>query len=123
MIETTPVDGLPPAVLVGTGAAIGAALRHWVSAAIASDRFPWATLLVNVLGSFALGLLAFGGASEPAMSLFGVGLCGAFTTFSTFAVETVGLVERGERRVALISAGGNLACSLAGLGLAAVLVG
>ncbi|MFC3959577.1 fluoride efflux transporter CrcB [Halovivax cerinus] len=112
-----------PAHLVGTGAAVGALLRHWIYTEIPGDEFPWPTLAVNVLGSFALGLLAFGGVDAAATQLLGVGLCGAFTTFSTFSVETVGLWERGERRAATANAVGNLVCSLAGMGLAAVLVG
>ncbi|WP_254864248.1 fluoride efflux transporter FluC [Halovivax gelatinilyticus] len=107
-----------PAHLVGTGGAIGAVLRHWVYTHVSGDRFPWPTLLVNVLGSFLFGLVVFAGASESAVQFVGLGICGAFTTFSTFSVETVGLVERGRWRVAVAHTVGNLACSLAAIGLA-----
>ncbi|ELZ10843.1 CrcB-like protein [Halovivax asiaticus JCM 14624] len=123
MIEILLAPDLSPAHLVGTGAAIGAILRHWVYVSLPAEEFPWPTLLVNVLGSFALGLLAFGGVGPATMQLLGVGCCGAFTTFSTFSVETVGLWERGERRVATANAVGTLGCSLAGLGVAGWLVG
>ena len=107
-----------PAHVVGTGGAIGAALRHWVSLRVSSGRFPWATLVVNVVGSFALGLAVFAGVGESALQLVGVGICGAFTTFSSFSVETVRLYERGDRLLALANAAGNLALSLAAIGIA-----
>ena len=110
------------ALLVLVGAALGAPLRFLV------DR--WArehtragtilgTLVVNVVGSFVLGVVA--GVSHPAdwlMPLVGIGFCGALTTFSTLAFETwVFLEERAWRPFA-----GNLALSL-GLGLPALWLG
>ncbi|WP_121743821.1 fluoride efflux transporter FluC [Natronorubrum halophilum] len=107
-----------PAHVVGTGGAIGAVLRHWVWLRFSSERFPWPTLVVNVLGSFGFGLAIFAGASESMMQLVGTGICGAFTTFSSFSVETVRLYERGDRLLAVANAAGNLALSLAAIGLA-----
>lgn len=107
-----------PAHVVGTGGAIGAVARHWVGLWLSSDRFPWATLAVNVVGSFLLGLATFAGVSESTAFLVGVGICGAFTTFSSFSVETVHLYERGDRRLAVANAVGNLALSLGGIALA-----
>ncbi|GAB3041055.1 fluoride efflux transporter CrcB [Natronobiforma cellulositropha] len=112
-----------PAHLVGTGGALGALARHWVYSHLSSERFPVATLLVNVVGSFVFALVAFGGASESALQFVGVGACGAFTTFSTFSVDTVQLWERGDRRLAVVNAVGNLVAALAGVGLAWALVG
>jgi CrcB protein len=116
---------MEPAVLVGTGGAIGAALRYLVSAALPSEPLPVATLAVNVLGSFALAALVFAGVSGDFALLFGVGLCGSFTTYSSFSVETVRLWETGSRLRALLYAGGTfLACALAAgaaWGLVAVL--
>ncbi|QSX00963.1 fluoride efflux transporter CrcB [Haloterrigena alkaliphila] len=111
-----------PALVVGVGAAIGAVLRHWVSLRLASRRFPWPTLAVNVLGSFGFALALFAGASESTLRLVGTGICGAFTTFSSFSVETVQLYERGDRRLAVANAAGNLALSLSAVGLAWALV-
>ncbi|MFP8951996.1 fluoride efflux transporter FluC [Natrialbaceae archaeon A-arb3/5] len=111
-----------PAHIVGTGGAIGAICRHWVYRQFADERFPWPTLAVNVIGSFVFGAAIFAGAGESTIQLLGIGACGAFTTFSSFSVETVQLYERGDRRLAVANAGGNLALSLAAIGLAWVLV-
>ena len=113
-IDTLATD---PAILVGLGGAIGAILRHRLYLAVSDDRFPWPTLLVNVLGSFVFGLVAFAGAGEATMQFVALGICGAFTTFATFSVETVGLWERGDRRTAVWNAASNLVLSLAAIGL------
>jgi CrcB protein len=84
--------------------------------------FPLGTMVVNVSGSFGLGLLA-GLAHEP-YEILGTGLVGAYTTFSTFSFETLQLLEAGEGRSALINvvasvAAGTLAAA-AGLAVAGV---
>ena len=107
-----------PAHLVGTGGAIGALLRHWMYLQFSSERFPWPTLAVNVLGSFVFGLATFLGAGESAIQFVGIGICGAFTTFSSFSVETVQLYERGDRLLAVANAAGNLVLSLVAIGAA-----
>ncbi|ELY90267.1 CrcB protein [Natrialba hulunbeirensis JCM 10989] len=111
-----------PAHIVGTGGAIGAMLRYAVYQQLSSDRFPWPTLLVNVVGSFVFALATFAGASESVIQLVGIGICGAFTTFSSFSVETVQLYERGDKLLAAANAVVNLVLSLAGIGLAWVVV-
>ncbi len=111
-----------PAHLVGTGGAIGAICRHLVYRHLSSDGLPIATLTVNVLGSFVFALLVFGGASESTVQLVGLGACGAFTTFSSFSVETVQLWERENRLLAVGNALGNLVLALAGIGLAWLVV-
>ncbi|MEY7850178.1 CrcB family protein [Natrarchaeobius sp. A-rgal3] len=111
-----------PAHVVGTGGAIGAVLRHGVYLRLSSERFPWPTLAVNVIGSFVFALAIFAGAGESTIQLLGIGACGAFTTFSSFSVETVQLYERGDRRLAVANAAGNLALSLAGIGVAWLVV-
>ena len=105
-------------LLVGTGGVLGALSRFAVGSAIADRRRD--TLAVNVLGSFALGALVATLAEDAALlTLFGTGFCGAFTTFSSFAVETVELYERGARREAV----GNAATNLVGALLAVDLGG
>ncbi|WP_459890018.1 fluoride efflux transporter CrcB [Halostagnicola bangensis] len=111
-----------PAHIVGTGGAIGAILRHWIYLRVSWEDFPAATLTVNVVGSFVFALATFAGASESLVQLVGIGICGSFTTFSSFSVETVQLWERGDRRLAVVNAGANLAVSLAAIGLAWILV-
>jgi CrcB protein len=108
------VTDIPPAHLVGTGGALGALLRYAINQRIERTDFPLGTLTVNVLGSFLLAAVTFAGASESVLLLLGTGLCGSFTTFSTFSFETVRLWETEERSRAV----GNAALNLAGSGIA-----
>ena len=108
-------------VLVAAGGAVGSAARHLVGLALASlsAAFPWSTLLINVAGALALGVLI--GATPPtatARLLVGVGLCGGFTTFSAFAVELVALADRGTPGRAMLYAVASV-----GLGAAAAVLG
>jgi CrcB protein len=84
-------------------------------------RFPWGILVVNVSGSFALGVITgLGAAIAPELSLvLGLGLLGGYTTFSTVSVETVLLAQRKRRRDAALNLFGTLALAVlaAGLGL------
>lgn len=102
---------------VALGAALGAPCRYLLDAAV--GRPPWGTLLVNVLGSLAAGVLA-GLALDagPVASLVGVGFLGAFTTASTLASDVLALTAAGRERTAAL----DLALSLA-LGLAAAATG
>ena len=91
--------------LVALGGATGAVLRYGASQAslrLFGEGWPIATLVVNVVGSFVLGwLLAHAGRAELAPELkllLGTGLCGALTTFSTFSVESLALIERQDWR-------------------------
>lgn len=111
---------VPVLLAVFLGGALGAWARYrlsvWIDAC-AGRAFPWGTLAVNVAGSFALGLLLPGLAGEsPALRAFAAaGFLGAFTTFSTFAAETLALARDGLRWRAAT----YVALSL-GLGLVAV---
>ncbi len=105
--------------------AIGAPLRYLLDGLV-GDRtdavVPWGILLVNVSGSFVLGVVTglalHHGLGRTPRIVIGTGFCGAFTTFSTFTYETVRLIEADRRREALV----NVAMSL-GLGLAAAAAG
>lgn len=97
---------------VGAGGAVGSALRYVIWRAVGtSGGFPWATVFVNVTGSFLLGFLAglYAGRVSPTMrvAVF-FGLLGGYTTFSTFTAETVVLARTGSTGAAF----GNLVISL-----------
>ncbi len=108
---------------IAIGGAIGACLRYFISTGIDSwfgKHIPFGTLTVNVLGSFSLALL-YGFierhelADSPYRALIGVGLLGAFTTFSTFSIETLTLLENGLWIKAIANIFLNVsACLLAG---------
>lgn len=102
--------GLIAALAVGIGGAAGAVSRYTVSLAI--ERRALDTFVVNVVGSFALGFVLGVGLEGPARLALGVGFCGAFTTFSSFAVETVGVAEDGKWIAAVLNAFGTLLFSL-----------
>ncbi len=105
---------------IAIGGAAGALLRFYLSewAYLAFERgFPYGTLLVNILGSFLAGLLIvvlMSKAALPAYWRLGllVGLLGAFTTFSTFSVETLALIEGGEYTKAVLNTLASLALCL-----------
>ena len=107
-------------LLVALGAAVGAPLRYltdrWVQARHATG-FPWGTFVVNVTGSFVLGLVVGAAAPPAVLALLGTGFCGALTTYSTFGYETVQLAAGRSRLMAALNAMGSV---LAGLGAAAL---
>lgn len=116
-------------LLVFLGAGIGGAARYGISRwtmAAAGTAFPWGTLLVNVTGSFLLtflvGWMHTRGMSLERQTFVAAGLCGGFTTFSAFSVETLRFVESGQwpRAAAYVSASVvlGLLAALAGLRLA-----
>ena len=96
-------------LLIALGGAVGANAR-FVAATLAASRWgtrlPWGTLLINVSGSFLLGVFL----AVPALgtgtgrALLATGFCGGYTTFSTFAFEMAVLAEGGERRFAALNA-------------------
>ncbi|MGB2260697.1 MAG: fluoride efflux transporter CrcB, partial [Porticoccaceae bacterium] len=94
---------------VAVGGALGAMARYGVSNIVfspSSQKFPWATMSVNVLGSFIMGLLFVivverGALPAEMRSLLMVGFLGAFTTFSTFSLDALGLWQNGDLFMAL----------------------
>ncbi|WP_313691785.1 fluoride efflux transporter FluC [Halorarum halobium] len=115
-------DGAVPALLVAVGGALGAAGRFLVGQRLPSRR---ATALVNVLGSLVLG--AVGGAVSAGYPttlalLAGTGFCGAFTTYSTFAVELHDLLASRRWRTLVLFGVGTLVAALAGAALGRLLV-
>lgn len=106
---------------VGFLAAAGIAtlLRVVASARLNLDAFPYGTLAVNVVGSFALGLLA--GAGDVTTVIVASGALGSLTTFSTLAVEITGLWRRSRRRAAAYAAA-SLAAGVAAVYLGVLVV-
>lgn len=107
-------------VWVGVGllGGLGAIARFIVDGALAGrvrSEFPFGTLAVNVAGAFVLGLLVGAALEGDAYELLGTGLIGAFTTFSTWALESHRLGEDGQLGLALLNFAGSL---LLGLGAA-----
>ena len=110
-------------LIVFLGAGIGGALRHGVNVGAAKlfgFGFPFGTMIVNVVGSFAMGLLAGYFAFRPGigqhMRLFlTTGILGGFTTFSAFSLDTALLVERHSYGMAAGYAVGSVAASVSAL--------
>jgi CrcB protein len=114
------------ALAIAAGGAAGTLARFGISAWMApvTIRFPFATLLINVVGSFLIGWLS--GEWSPVKDLtvraaLTIGFCGGFTTFSTFSIETVRMLHVGDTRraAAYVAASVLLSVSAAALGVAA----
>jgi CrcB protein len=114
-------------MVIGLGAMLGANARYWVGIWAASQwgtAFPFGTLLVNLTGSLALGF--FFGLTEQRLALppeyrlfIAVGFLGGYTTFSSYSVESISLLQSGSFQMALLNILGNnllgLLCAFAGL--------
>lgn len=119
-------------LLVFLGAGLGGALRHFINLtigrAVGSD-FPWATAFINVSGSFVMGALtgwlafrAGAGWTQHTRLFVATGFLGGYTTFSTFSLESILLLERNQVGYALAYVGGSVLLGIlalfAGLSLA-----
>jgi CrcB protein len=94
---------------VAVGGALGAVLRYLIGNWLSTEQMPWGTLTVNLVGSLLLGALMGAAASSEAISkemvmFLGVGVLGAFTTLSTFSVDTINLWKDGRISTALLYA-------------------
>ena len=91
-------------LVISLGAIVGANARYWMSRSalrLLGPVFPYGTLAINVLGSFVLGFflawITQRGIVDPRWRLLvAVGFCGGFTTFSSYAVESMALIEQGQ---------------------------
>src|SRR5665647_1365535 len=110
-------------LIVFLGGGIGAAIRHGVSLAMSrafGTNFPYGILVINITGSFVMGLVAAyfafkGGASQHWRLFLTTGILGGYTTFSAFSLDAALLYERGETGLALLYVLGSVALSIAGL--------
>ena len=118
---------MPVTIWIALGGALGSVARYWIAlwAMPISRVLPWGTILINVAGSFAIGLfgtltLGYGRFPVPEAGrlFFMVGFCGGFTTFSSFSLQTLDLLRAGAPGRALT----NIAISVA-LCLGAVALG
>jgi len=113
---------------IAVGSALGGMGRYWFSGFVAErfgESFPWGTILVNISGSFVIGFFATLTAPDgrllvgsTARQFVMVGICGGYTTFSSFSLQTLNLVREGE----WLRAGGNVVLSVV-LCLVAVWIG
>lgn len=105
-------------IWIAIGSALGGMARYWCSGVAArsiGETFPWGTIIVNVVGSFIIGFFAT--VTGPDGRIFAgtltrqfvmIGFCGGFTTFSSFSLQTLNLVNDGE----WLQAGGNIVGSV-----------
>ncbi|MEM0924145.1 MAG: fluoride efflux transporter CrcB [Pseudomonadota bacterium] len=114
--------------MVAAGGALGASVRflvgHW-ALRLMGPGFPWGTLVVNVLGSLAMGVLAVvlmerAGAWARWAPFVMTGVLGGFTTFSAFSLDALALIERGKPGLAVIYIGASVGLSIVGLWLGLV---
>ena len=104
-------------LFVGAGSFVGGVLRYLVSLMMkwGGSEFPWATFAVNILGSLLIGLLWGWGSrslSPQLMLLLSVGLCGGFTTFSTFSKEGLMLLQGGSYLMFALYVAGSIALGI-----------
>jgi fluoride exporter len=113
-------------LFVFIGAAFGGVFRYWLSDVVQkyfNPFFPYGTLVVNILGSFLLGVIIFYFderqlISQPVKLFLTIGFCGGFTTFSTFSYETLALFTSAQFLLAVTNVFLNVIMSLAGITIA-----
>ncbi len=121
---------MSPILLVALGGAIGSVLRHLtiqqVIVRLYAAPFPFGTMLVNVIGSFLIGVIMMKFASqtshETAKLFLVTGILGGFTTFSAFSWDALQLLQRGQVAQAIGYIGGSVVVSLMAVALGALLV-
>ncbi len=118
-------------LMVALGGAIGTVTRYWLGGVVAravGETFPWGTLVINVTGSFVIGFFAiltgpdgrvFVGSTGRQFVM--VGLCGGYTTFSAFSLQTLNLLNDGEFAYAFAYMASSVALCLLAVWAGAVL--
>jgi CrcB protein len=115
---------------VALGGALGTAGRYFVSGVVANafgETFPWGTLIINITGSFVIGFFATLSAPDGRLMVSGttrqfvmVGLCGGYTTFSSFSLQTLNLMRGGEWAPAAGNMLGSVVFCMIGVWLGAI---
>jgi CrcB protein len=105
-------------IWIAIGSALGGVARYWcsgVAARLVGETFPWGTLVVNIVGSFIIGFFATLTGPDgrlyvgsTARQFVTIGICGGYTTFSSFSIQTLNLVQDGE----WLRAGANIGLSV-----------
>ena len=114
----------PAMLLLALAGGAGAALRYLVDRAASARfglNFPWGTTLINLTGSFALGLVTGAALGQPVYALIATGVLGGYTTFSTASLESVQLLSRGNYVAALAQGPGHIVACVA-LATAGILI-
>jgi CrcB protein len=101
--------------LVGLGGALGSVLRYWIGLAMNTPGFPWGTLGVNILGSGVIGVLAGLGISGNFRLFLVTGVLGGFTTFSSYSLEAVMMIERRDYALAAAYVVGSVVLTVVAL--------
>jgi fluoride exporter len=112
------IDSMATYIWIAVGSALGGTARYWCSglaARLIGETFPWGTFVVNVVGSFIIGFFATLTGPDgrvyvgsTARQFVMVGFCGGYTTFSSFSLQTLNLMNDGE----WLQAGGNIGLSV-----------
>jgi CrcB protein len=112
---------------VGAGGAIGTILRFWLSGVVAhayGEHFPTGTLVINITGSFVIGIFAAFAPPEGrwlvsplSRQFFMIGICGGYTTFSSFSLQTLNLARDGQWGLAALNVFLSVALCLLGVWL------
>ena len=118
-------------LLIALGGAIGSVSRHWLSETVTArldGPFPWGTFLVNITGCILIGLFAVlpGGSGRPLAStetraFLMIGICGGYTTFSAFSLQTLNLLRAGDWPRATAYVVGSVVLCLLGVWLGQLL--
>ena len=112
-------------LLIALGGALGTIARYWLSGVVAThfgETFPWGTIVINVWGSMIIGFFAMLTGPDGRMFIgteirqfVMMGLCGGFTTFSSFSLQTLNLARDGELGLALANVGLSVFLCLLGV--------
>ena len=114
-------------VFVGIGGAVGAILRYLISMLPVRTEFPVLTFATNILGAFSIGLIVASAKkynlSDSVVLMLKTGVCGGFTTFSTFSLEAYNLIESGKPGMGMIYAVLSLVFCVTAVFLGEMLIG